>query len=167
VNWPVIATDRFRWLGWLVFGLTRVSKGAPLTVNPLVSVTISAFVVSVTQEQTGSVSSNTQSLFEAVRRGEGSRIRTAIEAGVDVNSRDADGNTLLMQSAVYATAANLEFLLAHSSNVNAANKAGHTALMRAMPRTVVTRAPSIRRTSRSARSAKGCRSTSGFRFEMI
>ena len=85
MNWPVIATDRFRWLGWLVFGLTRVSKGVPLTVNPLVSVTISAFVVSVTQEQTGSVSSNTQSLFEAVRRGEGSRIRTAIEAGVDVN----------------------------------------------------------------------------------
>ena len=62
VNWPVIATDRFCWSGWLVFGLTRVSKGAPLTVNPLVSVTISAFVVSVRRESQGS--SNPMSLNE-------------------------------------------------------------------------------------------------------
>jgi ankyrin repeat protein len=46
---------------------------------------------------------------------------------------NADGNTLLMQAAVYATAADLEFLLAHGAEVNAANKASHTALMRAIP----------------------------------
>jgi ankyrin repeat protein len=38
-----------------------------------------------------------------------------------------------MQAAVYGTRADLEFLLAHGADVNAANKAGHTALMRAMP----------------------------------
>src|SRR5262249_37419160 len=43
------------------------------------------------------------------------------------------GNTLLMQAAVYATRADIEFLLAHGAEVNATNKAGHTALMRAMP----------------------------------
>ena len=52
---------------------------------------------------------------------------------MDVNSRDADGNTLLMQTALYGTAADLDFLLAHGADVNAANQAGHTALMRAMP----------------------------------
>ena len=40
--------------------------------------------------------------------------------------------TLLMQAAVYATPVDLGFLLAHGADVNAANKADHTALMRAM-----------------------------------
>jgi ankyrin repeat protein len=61
------------------------------------------------------------------------KVRTAVNEGVDVNSRDADGNTLLMQTALYAPRADIEFLLAHGAEVNAANKAGHTALMRAMP----------------------------------
>jgi ankyrin repeat protein len=38
-----------------------------------------------------------------------------------------------MQAAVYATVADLEFLLVHGADANAKNKAGHTALMRAMP----------------------------------
>jgi uncharacterized protein len=78
-------------------------------------------------------SSKTQSIFEALRHGTTLAVRTAIAEGVDVNSRNADGNTLLMQAAVYGTSADLDFLLAHGADVNAANKAGHTALMRAMP----------------------------------
>jgi ankyrin repeat protein len=73
------------------------------------------------------------SLFEALRRGEASTVRAAVEKGADINCRDADGNTLLMHAALYSTAADLEFLLAHGADVSAANKAGHTALMRAMP----------------------------------
>jgi ankyrin repeat protein len=73
------------------------------------------------------------SLFEGLRRGDTAKLRTAARAGADVNSRDDDGNTLLLQAAVYATAADLEFLLIHGADVNATNKAGHTALMRAMP----------------------------------
>jgi hypothetical protein len=74
-----------------------------------------------------------QSLFEALRQGELTKVRAAINDGADVNSRDEGGNTLLMQAAVFAMAADLEFLLAHGADVNAANKGGHTALMRAMP----------------------------------
>jgi len=79
------------------------------------------------------VSPKAQFIFEALRQGQGLKVRNAIEEGVNVNIRDADGNTPLMCAAVYATPADLEFLLAHGADVNAANKAGHTALMRAMP----------------------------------
>src|SRR5260370_39724653 len=85
------------------------------------------------QGRSGPVAPKTQSLFEALRQGDVAKVKAAIDNGVDVNSRDADGNTLLMQAAVYAAAADLEFLLARGADVNAANKAGHTALMRAMP----------------------------------
>lgn len=85
------------------------------------------------QVRISAVAPKTQFLFEALRNGEASKVRTAIQEGADVNSRDPDGNTLLMNAAVYATTADLEFLLAHGAEVNAANKAGHTALMRAMP----------------------------------
>src|SRR5260370_22997195 len=74
-----------------------------------------------------------QALFEALRQGDVARVRAAINKGVDANSRDENGNTLLMQAAVYATRADLEFLLARGADVNAANQTGHTALMRAMP----------------------------------
>jgi ankyrin repeat protein len=83
------------------------------------------------QGQTGPVIPT--SLFEALRQGEMAKVKAAINKGADVNSRDANGGTLLMQAALYASAADLEFLLAHGADVNAANKAGHTALMRAMP----------------------------------
>ena len=49
-----------------------------------------------------------QSLFEALRQGDMTKVKAAINNGVDVNSRDAGGNTLLMQAAIYATAADLE-----------------------------------------------------------
>lgn len=79
------------------------------------------------------IAQQSSSLFEALRQGNTEKLRTAIRAGADANSRDADGATLLMQAAVYATAADLEFLLAHGADANAKNKAGHTALMRAVP----------------------------------
>jgi ankyrin repeat protein len=78
-------------------------------------------------------SSKTQQLFENLRQGKAFALRTAVAKGVDVNSRDDGGNTLLMQAAVYATAADLDFLLSQGADVNAANKAGHTVLMRAIP----------------------------------
>src|SRR5262245_40039563 len=83
------------------------------------------------QGQTGPVIST--NIFEALRQGEMAKVKAAINNGADVNTRDANGATLLMQAALYASAADLELLLAHGADVNAANKAGHTALMRAMP----------------------------------
>jgi len=79
------------------------------------------------------VAQEQSSLSEALRRGDTAKLRTAIATGTDVNSRDADGNTLMIQAAMYARAADLEFLVAHGADVNAANKAGHTALMRSIP----------------------------------
>ena len=77
--------------------------------------------------------STTQSLFDALRQGDAAKVRAAVISGVDVNSQDRDGNTLLMQAAVYGTVADLDFLLAHGANVNVGNEAGHTPVMRAMP----------------------------------
>src|SRR6185312_13435066 len=74
-----------------------------------------------------------QSLFDALRQGDAAKVKAAVISGADANSRDGDGNTLLMQAAVYGTVADLDFLLAHGANVNVANEAGHTAVMRAMP----------------------------------
>jgi ankyrin repeat protein len=74
-----------------------------------------------------------QSLFEALRQGDIAKVREAVNNGADVNSRDTYGNTLLMQTAVFAREADLAFLLAHGADVNAANNQGHTAIMRAMP----------------------------------
>jgi ankyrin repeat protein len=74
-----------------------------------------------------------KALFEALRQGDITKVKVAINDGADVNSRDDYGNTLLMQAAIYANPSDLDFLLAHGAEVNAANKNGHTALMRAMP----------------------------------
>jgi ankyrin repeat protein len=72
-------------------------------------------------------------LFDAMRQGDMAAVKAAVNSGTDVNIRDQYGNTLVMHAAVYGTAADLDFLLAHEADVNAANQAGHTALMRAMP----------------------------------
>ena len=77
--------------------------------------------------------STERKLPDAVRAGDMATVRTAIETGADVESPDEHGNTLLMHTAVFGKIADLEFLLAHGAAVNAANPAGHTPLMRAIP----------------------------------
>jgi ankyrin repeat protein len=72
-------------------------------------------------------------LFQPLRQGDIAKVKAAINKGADANSRNADGATLLMQTALYGSAADVEFLLAHGADVNGSNKTGHTALMRAIP----------------------------------
>jgi ankyrin repeat protein len=48
-----------------------------------------------------------------------------------VNARDAEGNTPLILASFYATPQCLELLMERGADVNAANKAGATALIRA------------------------------------
>src|SRR6266568_2743389 len=52
------------------------------------------------QGRSGPMAPKNQSLFEALRQGNVAKVKAAIKNGEDVNSRDADGNTLLMQAAV-------------------------------------------------------------------
>lgn len=73
------------------------------------------------------------SLVEELRQGNEAAVRSAVEGGLDVNSADEYGNTLLMQAAVYSSHSLVKFLLTHDASPKAANRAGHTALMRAMP----------------------------------
>jgi hypothetical protein len=68
------------------------------------------------QRDISPVSPKSQYLFDSMRQGQTSRIRAAIEEGVDLNSWDANGNTLLMQAALNTRLADLEFLLAHGGS---------------------------------------------------
>ena len=76
-----------------------------------------------------SAETSPQALFQALRNGEWAKVKTAVEDGAGINVADERGDTLLMETAVFGTATNLEFLLARGANVNAANQAKHTALM--------------------------------------
>jgi len=77
--------------------------------------------------------SQIQDLFEALRQGDAAKVQAAVKHGVDVNSRDDGGNTLLMQAAVYSTPSLMQFLLERGADPKASNERGYTALMRAMP----------------------------------
>jgi N-acyl-D-amino-acid deacylase len=70
-------------------------------------------------------------LARAIRDANLKAVRALLDAGVDVNARDANGNTPLLLAAVYASPECVELLLKKGADVNAANKAGATPLMRA------------------------------------
>src|SRR5579883_2324789 len=70
-------------------------------------------------------------LAKAIRDGDVKAVRAQLDAGVDVNARDADGNTPLLLAAVYAGPECVELLLKKGADVNAANKLGVTPLHRA------------------------------------
>jgi ankyrin repeat protein len=68
---------------------------------------------------------------KAIRDGDLKAVRAQLDAGVDVNARDADGNTPLLLAAVYAGPECVELLLKKGAEVNAKNKFGATPLHRA------------------------------------
>jgi ankyrin repeat protein len=67
----------------------------------------------------------------AIRDADVAAVRKLIEHGVDVDARDAEGNTPLILASFYASPDCVEMLLAKGADANAANKAGVTALIRA------------------------------------
>jgi ankyrin repeat protein len=66
-----------------------------------------------------------------LRNGDVPKLRTALDNGMSVNARDAQGNTPLILAAAYSDAASVKVLLERGADVNAVNQAGATALMRA------------------------------------
>src|SRR4051795_1464566 len=70
-------------------------------------------------------------LAAAIRDGDTRAVGKLIEAGADVNARDAEGNTPLILAAFYAGPRCVEVLLEKGADPNAANRAGVTALIRA------------------------------------
>src|SRR4051794_37252453 len=70
-------------------------------------------------------------LAAALRDADAQAVGKLIEAGADVNARDAEGNTPLILAAFYAGPRCVELLLEKGADPNAANRSGVTALIRA------------------------------------
>ncbi len=70
-------------------------------------------------------------LVTAIRNGDVPAIRKLLNGGIDVNSRDLDGNTALMMASLYAGPECVDLLLKKGADANASNKAGATPLIRA------------------------------------
>jgi len=69
--------------------------------------------------------------FEAVRNGDMPALAKALDSGVSINAKDEQGQTLLINAAVYLPVEGMRLLLDRGANVNLAGKAGATALMAA------------------------------------
>ena len=70
-------------------------------------------------------------LVAAIRDADAQAVGKLIEAGADVNARDAEGNTPLILASFYAGPRCVELLLEKGADPNAANRSGVTALIRA------------------------------------
>jgi len=70
-------------------------------------------------------------LVTAIRDADAQAVRTLIDNGADVNSRDSEGNTPLIMASFYASPKCVALLLEKGADANAANQAGITALIRA------------------------------------
>jgi ankyrin repeat protein len=70
-------------------------------------------------------------LITAIRNADARLIRKLLDNDVDVNARDAEGNTPLILASFYASPECIELLVHQGADVNAANKAGATPLIRA------------------------------------
>jgi ankyrin repeat protein len=70
-------------------------------------------------------------MIEAARWGKADNVASAIEAGVDVNAKDADGITAIRWAAVEGNATVVEMLAEAGADVDAADAGGVTGLMMA------------------------------------
>jgi ankyrin repeat protein len=70
-----------------------------------------------------------RALFDAVRSGNKEMLQLLLDAGADVNARDNEGNTAIMNTYTQATAEIVRMLTNRGADVNAKDKDGNTALI--------------------------------------
>lgn len=91
-------------------------------------------VVDEPQPQSNLVDATPQRLVQAARYGEETVLKYLLDGGMDVNSKDAYGNTALIGAAGNGQAAIVKLLLERGASINLTNDAEHTALMSAAAR---------------------------------
>lgn len=74
-----------------------------------------------------------EDFFNAIRIGDMKHLERMLVDSAPSSARDQTGNTPLMQAAFYLQSAQLQYFLDTGADVNATNKAGLTALMKAVP----------------------------------
>ncbi|HZN35069.1 MAG TPA: ankyrin repeat domain-containing protein, partial [Pirellulaceae bacterium] len=88
--------------------------------------------VTLASETASAENAKVRALFVAIRSGRHQAVRDLLDKDKDLASaRAADGSTPLMQAAAYADAQLMQLLLDRGPDVNAKNRDGATALMRA------------------------------------
>ena len=74
-----------------------------------------------------------EKIFTAVKNNDSKELKTLFDQGADPNSRDEDGDHLLMYAALYSSVECMQLLIEKGCNVNAKNGHDETALMWAVP----------------------------------
>jgi ankyrin repeat protein len=72
---------------------------------------------------------DSRDLLLAIRDGNHARVQKLLRAGIDVNTRDADGTTALMHSVIESDVTMMKLLVDSGAEVNATNTQGSSALM--------------------------------------
>src|SRR6266545_223119 len=72
-------------------------------------------------------------LFRAIHDGDHATVKALSAHGVNINARNSQGRTPLMQAAIFDDAACVELLLKRGAEMNAAGPDGATALVYALP----------------------------------
>jgi ankyrin repeat protein len=75
----------------------------------------------------------TDSLFEAIQKGDSTLVKRLLNQGANANSQDAEGTPALMAAVLYGSADCVKLLLDHGADPHARNAAGATPLHWAVP----------------------------------
>ena len=82
-------------------------------------------------EEIKGIAMNNEELFEAAEKGDRSKVQVLLKTGIDVNSRDVIGQSVLSRALFARHSGIVRILLDKGANVNAKDDCGETALHKA------------------------------------